>query len=257
MKFKLWISLLVILGLLLIPIQFADAVAEIRVAVHYLNDLLDVNVPAPTNNYILYWNDTASEWQARAEDIFACSDLASCNITNLSDVNATSPSDGDFLSYSTGLSVWQSRQLADTDIPNLDTSKITTGTFVIARLPADIKTAGIIFVIDGVGSAITIGEKGHLEIPFNCTIQQATLAADQSGSIVVDIWKDTYANFPPTNTDSITNTTPPTITTAQKSQDSILTNWTTTINTGDILAYNVTSCTNITRVTLSLQVIRT
>ena len=127
----------------------------------------------------------------------------------------------------------------------------------MVRLPADIKTAGIIFVIDGIGSAITTGEKGHIEIPFNCTITQATLTADQSGSIVVDVWKDTYANFPPTDADNITGTTPPTITTALKSQDSTLTGWNTTIASGDIISFNIDSCTNITRITISLKVEKT
>lgn len=114
--------------------------------------------------------------------------------------------------------------------------------------------ADITFVIDGGGSAITTGEKGHLEIPFACTIERVTLLADVSGSIVVDIWKDTYANFPPADTDSITASAPPTITTAQNSQDSTLTGWTTAIAAGSILAFNVDSVTTITRVTVSLKV---
>lgn len=118
-------------------------------------------------------------------------------------------------------------------------------------------TMALIFIIDGSGSAITIGEKGHLEIPFACTITQVTLLADQSGSIVVDIWKDTYTNFPPTNADSITAAAPPTITTAQKSQDSALPGWTTAISAGDILAFSVDSCTAITRITLSLKAVKT
>ena len=117
--------------------------------------------------------------------------------------------------------------------------------------------ASIEFVIDGGGSAITTGQKGHLEIPFDCTIQRVTMMADQSGSIVVDIWKDTYANFPPADGDSITASAPPTITTALKSQDSTLTGWTTAITAGDILAFNVDSITTIERVTLTLLVKRT
>lgn len=80
------------------------------------------------------------------------------------------------------------------------------------------------------------------------------MLADQSGSIVVDIWKDTYANFPPDNADSITAAAPPTISGAQKSQDATLTGWTTAIAAGDILAFNVDSCATITRVTISLKV---
>jgi len=114
--------------------------------------------------------------------------------------------------------------------------------------------ASITFIIDGGGSAITTGEKGHLRIPFACEIQRVTLLADQTGSIVIDIWKDTYANFPPTDADSITASAPPTISSAQKSEDSTLTGWTKTINAGDILAFNVDSAATITRVTLSLKV---
>ena len=126
---------------------------------------------------------------------------------------------------------------------------------------SDVKTrleslelGAIVFIIDGGGSAITTGQKGHLEIPFKCEIQRATLLADQSGSIVIDIWKDTYANFPPTDADSITSATPPTISAAQKAQDSTLTSWTKTINEGDILAFNVDSAATITRVVIVLKV---
>ncbi len=126
---------------------------------------------------------------------------------------------------------------------------------------ADVKTrliangqGAIAFIIDGGGSAITTGQKGHLEIPFKCEIQQVTLLANQSGSIVVDIWNDTYANFPPTDADTITSASPPTITTAVKSQDATLTNWLKTIDAGDILAFNVDSCTTITRAVLVLKI---
>lgn len=117
--------------------------------------------------------------------------------------------------------------------------------------------ATITFVIDGGGAAITTGIKGDLEIPFGCVIQRATLLADQSGSIVIDIWKDTYANYPPTDADSITASAPPTISSATKSQDSTLTGWTTTITAGDILRFNVDSITTVQRVTLSLKVRKT
>jgi len=129
---------------------------------------------------------------------------------------------------------------------------------IVASWPAGSSgTASLTFVIDGGGEAITTGEKGHLEIPFACTIKQVTMQADQSGSIVVDIWKDSYANFPPTNADSITASAPPTISSAQKSQDSTLTGWTKSISSGDILAFNVDSCATIQRVTISLLVEKT
>ena len=112
------------------------------------------------------------------------------------------------------------------------------------------------FIIDGGGSAITTGVKGDLIVDFACTIQSVTMLADQSGSIVVDIWKDNYASFPPVDGDSITSSAVPTITTATKSQDSTLTGWTTSIAAGDILRYNVDSITSIQRLTITLKVKR-
>ena len=108
------------------------------------------------------------------------------------------------------------------------------------------------FVIDGGGAEIALGEHGHLAIPVACDIVSVTMYADQSGSIVVDIWNDSYTNFPPTDADSITAAAPPTITTAQKSYDATLTDWTTLLAASTVLAYNVDSVTDIERVTISL-----
>lgn len=117
------------------------------------------------------------------------------------------------------------------------------------------------FVIDGGGSALTTGMKGYLEVPYACTISQATLLADQSGSVVVDIFRSTYSAFaPPTHPvsgDKLTASAPPTISSATKSQDATLTGWTTSLAAGDVLGFNVNSATTVTRVTCSLKVTRT
>jgi hypothetical protein len=116
---------------------------------------------------------------------------------------------------------------------------------------------GIEAVFDGGGAVLTTGVKLDLEVPFACTIIQSTLLADQSGSIVVDIYKDTYANYPPTGADSITASAQPTISSATKSQDSTLTGWTTFIAAGSTLRYEIISVTTIMRAVLSLKVLRT
>lgn len=116
-------------------------------------------------------------------------------------------------------------------------------------------SVSIVYVIDGGGSVITAGQKGHLEIPFACTIDQWTILLDQSGSIQIEVWADTYANFPPTSADSI-NATPYTVTTAVKAQGS--TDPTNSVLTaGEILAYNVVSATTTTRATISLRAVKT
>jgi hypothetical protein len=119
------------------------------------------------------------------------------------------------------------------------------------------QTVSISFVIDYAGAVITTGVKGDLTIPFGCTITEWTLLADTTGSIVIDVWKDTYANYPPTVADTITGSALPTISSGIKGQSSTLTGWTTAIAANDILRFNVNSCSTITRVTLSLKVTKT
>lgn len=115
------------------------------------------------------------------------------------------------------------------------------------------ETVTLTFTIDGGGSAITTGEKGHMEIPFAGTITGWTILGDQTGSIVVDVWKDTYAAFPPTVADTIAGTEKPTLSAAQKNQDLTLSTWTTAVTAGDILAFNVDSASTVTRVSISIR----
>jgi hypothetical protein len=125
------------------------------------------------------------------------------------------------------------------------------------RMTANQRTTALIWVIDGGGAPIETGVKGYLACPFACTITAARSFADVSGSIVVDIWKDTYANYPPVDADSITASAPVTISAATKSEDATLTGWTTSISAGDILGFNVDSVSTITRLTIVLTVTKT
>lgn len=149
--------------------------------------------------------------------------------------------------------------IADGKAFTVSNSVTLTGTDSSSYNLDHLATDAIEFVIDGGGSTITTGMKGYLEVPYACTINRATLLADQSGSIVVDVFKCTYAQFDagsthPVSGDKITASAPPTISSATKAQDSTLTGWTTSISAGDILAFNVNSVTTLTRVTLSLKV---
>lgn len=114
--------------------------------------------------------------------------------------------------------------------------------------------AAIEYVFDGGGVVLTTGIKGDVRIPFACTINSVTLLADQAGSIVVDIWKDSYANYPPTIADTITASAKPTLSGATKSEDTTLTGWTTAIAAGDTLRFNIDSIATCTRVALVLKV---
>jgi hypothetical protein len=116
--------------------------------------------------------------------------------------------------------------------------------------------AGIDLIIDGGGSAIPTGFAGRVNIPFACTIVSIRLEADQTGSIKIDIWKDSYANYPPTDADTITGANEPEISSGIKDEDTTLTSWTKTLSAGDILYFNVDSASTITNCTVSLKVKR-
>lgn len=109
--------------------------------------------------------------------------------------------------------------------------------------------------IDGGGSVISTGTKGYVEVPYNGLILGWTALADTTGSCVVDVWKDTFANYPPTVADTIAGSEKPTITSSNKGQDLSLTTWTTTVTQGDIIAFNVDSCSTITKANISLKIV--
>ena len=111
----------------------------------------------------------------------------------------------------------------------------------------------ITLTIDGAGSAITAGALGKFPtVPYSGEIESVEVAADQSGSIVIDIWK--AADAIPTNSNSITGSSPATLSSAQRSQDETLTGWTTSIAAGDVLGFEVDSASTVTEVTLTIKV---
>ena len=93
---------------------------------------------------------------------------------------------------------------------------------------------------------------GYIEVPFLCQIQKATLVANASGNIVVDIWKKSYALFPATQANTICNVTPPTLASAQKYQDIVLSGWITQLFPGDILTIAYSGNSGISLCTLAL-----
>jgi hypothetical protein len=126
-----------------------------------------------------------------------------------------------------------------------------------AALSGAIKGKVTVTIGDGSTVLTTGAKKIYVQIPYDGTITAATLLADQSGSVVVDIWKDTYANFPPTVADTITAAAKPTLSGAIKSTDSTLTGWTTSITAGDILEFNIDSVATIQKLIVILDIDKT
>lgn len=126
---------------------------------------------------------------------------------------------------------------------------------VVKKISENFASATV--VIDGGGDVISTGVKGDIVFPYKCEIVEWTLLSSDgtpiSGSIQIDLWKDTYANFAPTVADTITASAKPTISSSTKGQSSTLTGWTTTMDAGSILRVNVDSVTSLQRVTLVLK----
>lgn len=146
-----------------------------------------------------------------------------------------------------------------TDSTNIDVTYNDAGAAETIDLTTAAKTFGISFIIDGGGSAITAGIKGDVKVESACTIVAWEALADQTGSIVVDIWGDSYANFPPVVGDSICGAEKPTISSATKGQDTSLNGgagW--AIAAGTILRFNADATpATITRCTIALKAVRT
>ncbi len=113
------------------------------------------------------------------------------------------------------------------------------------------------YVIDGGGSTITTGIKPDVVIPYAAKITRWDIYGDQSGSIVVDNWVDTYTNYPPLVGDTIVTSEKPTISAATKNQDTSLNSgngW--TLAQGSVMRHNVDSVTSLTRCTIAYWVTR-
>jgi hypothetical protein len=110
--------------------------------------------------------------------------------------------------------------------------------------------------IHGNAAPVGTGVQADIQVNYDCIIQEVTVLADQSTTTVLDLWKDTYANFPPLVADTITASAKPTMTAAEKATDATLTGWTKQITAGDIIRVNVDSNDNAERIELILKVAR-
>jgi len=102
-------------------------------------------------------------------------------------------------------------------------------------------------------TALETGVVASVVIPYDCVIQEIILLGDTTGSVSIDIWKDTYANYPPTIDDTILPETHPAISEDIKYKDNTLEGWNTTISAGDILTFYIESVADITKLTIYLK----
>jgi len=128
-----------------------------------------------------------------------------------------------------------------------------TDNYLYARINGVTSNIGAIgsfgITVDGGGSAVTTGSKGFVTIPYNATITNWYMAADQSGSIVIDVKRSATSIVGGGGNK-------PTLVSASNATNAV-SSWTSnTITAGDILEFNVDSCTTITNINLVLKVIK-
>ena len=115
-------------------------------------------------------------------------------------------------------------------------------------------TRTINFVLDNGSFDITTGSKGQLNLDVTGRIESWMLVADTVGSIVIDVKKDTYATYPDGLT-SIVGSEYPRLSSEKKARDESLSTWATQLTAGDILDFDVVSCSGIKKCSLFLRLI--
>lgn len=110
----------------------------------------------------------------------------------------------------------------------------------------------ITFVLNE-GPTVSTGGKNYTRViaPFTGTIVRWKLIADASSTVTVDVWKDTAI---PTNSNTITASAKPALSSAAFNSSSTLTGWTTSVTEGDILMMEVESATGCNYLALTLVV---
>ena len=122
---------------------------------------------------------------------------------------------------------------------------------IIALAAAADLTRTVNYVIDSGSLPMQPGDKGKLTIDVTGLIENIRVLSDQTGDIVLEIEKCTFADYP--NFTSITGGARVQLTNSDKYFDDVLNNWTTTIGAGDILRFTVVSVNNIRRLLISLK----
>ena len=102
------------------------------------------------------------------------------------------------------------------------------------------------------GDALTTGVKARADIAGPCKITGWTIFSDAAGSVVVDVWKSDYDNFPPVVGGTITGSEKPTLSGAAKNRDLALTTWDDVLAAGDVLFFNIDSASTVKQVVVCL-----
>ena len=100
------------------------------------------------------------------------------------------------------------------------------------------------------------GMQADISVPYDLELYGWRMLSLQGtqGSVLVDLYNDTYANFPFTGTPMHSGATGPNISESTKNEDNDLSDWaTTSVSEGDVMRVNISSVTGIRQSTLALK----
>jgi hypothetical protein len=110
-------------------------------------------------------------------------------------------------------------------------------------------------LMDNGADALT-GIVGDITLAFNIHVRSWRLTADAAGSMLMGLWEDTFANFPPTSVDAMhEGETGPYLLTGDSAKREVTdtSGWSApTGAAGNMIRINIDSCTGITRAALAI-----
>ena len=146
----------------------------------------------------------------------------------------------------------------------LNAYNATTGAFTARAITeSDLPASSQVGVFGATIAASDVGNPQFVTVPYNCTISGWTIMADASGSASVDVWfiagsaPPTAPNIP-TSGNKISASAPIATSTAQSAAGgaTAISTWTTALTIWGTLAFNLSSITTSTKVTIQIQVQR-
>jgi len=146
---------------------------------------------------------------------------------------------------------WTKNDVIDVNIDSVDTLLKATLYISYIATPSYPLNGKIEIIIDGGEDVPPAGMLYDFSVPYDLVINDWSLIADTAGSIVIDLWKGTYASLP-TVANTITGSDKPTLSSAIKATSAALTGWTIDWNKDDIIHVNIDSATTATKFILYL-----
>lgn len=218
-----------------------------------LDDIVDVVLTTPVSGQALTFNGT--NW---------INATPATTLDSLTDVSITSPSANQALLYNG--SIWTNQDIAQT-LDGLTDVIITSPTnnqllryngsnWINATQTYQYKyTKGASWANYGAAIVAADANTVYVHIPVSGTITKWILLADGgTGSCQLDLWKDTYNNYPPTIADSIVGSSKPNIPSSNKASDTVLNGWSPTVIAGDVIACKLESSTIFTYINFILEI---